>query len=124
MISQDGISAATPMGATLVAGGATFRAWAPRASAVYLNGTFGGNAVWTQDQSAAQLMARDGNGYWTGFVAGAVEGDQYKFYVKGPGSQGFGRDPYARELTATRRSRTATASFATRTRTRGTTKPS
>ena len=40
MISQQNISPATPMGATLVAGGgATFRTWAPRASAVYLNGS-------------------------------------------------------------------------------------
>lgn len=29
--SQVGISANTPMGATLVPGGATFRVWAPRA---------------------------------------------------------------------------------------------
>src|ERR1035437_7415126 len=37
VISQQNISAATPMGATLVAGGgATFRVWAPRATSVYL----------------------------------------------------------------------------------------
>ena len=42
MITQQNISANTPMGGTLVPGGATFRFWAPRATAVYLNGTFGG----------------------------------------------------------------------------------
>jgi len=48
MISQANCTATTPMGATLVSdqglagGGATFRAWAPRALAVYVNGVFGG----------------------------------------------------------------------------------
>ncbi len=67
MISQKSISADTPMGATLVAGGGvTFRAWAPRASAVYLNGIFGGTQQ--TGQSDALLLAKDANGYWTGFL--------------------------------------------------------
>ena len=67
MISQNNISAATPMGATLVAGGgATFRTWAPRASAVYLNGTFGG--AQQVGQTDGLLMAKDATGYWTGFA--------------------------------------------------------
>ena len=37
MISQTNITPDTPMGATLVPGGAVFRAWAPRATSVYLN---------------------------------------------------------------------------------------
>jgi 1,4-alpha-glucan branching enzyme len=96
MISQDNIDPATPMGATLTAGGATFRVWAPRAIEVYVNGTFGGVERW--NQSPDQLMARDANGHWTGFVAGARDGDPYKFYVVGAGSRGYKRDPYAREL--------------------------
>jgi 1,4-alpha-glucan branching enzyme len=100
MISQLGIDQNTPMGATLVSGGATFRVWAPAATAVYLNGSFGGVAAWTTDTSPAQLMSRDDNGYWTGFAAGAGDGDEYKFYVVGTGSAGYKRDPYARELTA------------------------
>jgi len=101
MISQEGISATTPMGATLVAGGgATFRTWAPRASAVYLNGVFGG--VKYDGQSEAFLMAKDAAGYWTGFAPQAQEGDLYRFWVNGPpgGSAGYKRDPYARELAA------------------------
>ena len=48
MISQQNISANTLMGANIVpGGGATFRVWAPRATAVYLNGVFGGVALWT-----------------------------------------------------------------------------
>jgi 1,4-alpha-glucan branching enzyme len=97
MISQDHITPSTPMGAVLTADGATFRVWAPCAQAVYLNGEFGGVADWTQTPN--NLMSEDGNGYWTGFIAGAKEGDVYKFYVKGAGSDGYKRDPYAKELT-------------------------
>jgi len=85
------------MGANLVTGaGATFRAWAPRAPAVYLNGVFGG--IERVGQTADLLMAKDANGYWSGFVEGAGEGDTYRFYVVGEGSSGYKRDPYAREL--------------------------
>ena len=97
MISQENIAATTPMGATLVdGGGATFRAWAPRASAVYINGTFGGVA--RVGQTDDLLLAKDANGYWSGFVAEAQEGDLYHFWVAGDGSSGYKRDPYAREL--------------------------
>jgi hypothetical protein len=66
MISQENISGATPMGATLVAGGgATFRARAPRATAVYVNGVFGG--AMQVDQNNDLLMAKDAKGYWTDF---------------------------------------------------------
>ena len=85
------------MGATLVAGGgATFRAWAPRASAVYVNGVFGGTA--RVGQTDDLLMVKDANNYWTGFIEEAREGDNYHFWVNGPGSSGYKRDPYAREL--------------------------
>src|SRR5215831_8366338 len=96
MISQAYITADTPMGATLVDGGATFRVWAPRALAVYLTGTFGG--VPQLEQTPDRLMVKAPNGYWTGFVAGARDGDPYRFYVVGSGSRGLKRDPYAREL--------------------------
>ena len=97
MISQANISQSTPMGANLVlGGGATFRAWAPLAQAVYINGIFGGVAQ--TGQTDGLLMAKDANGYWTGFVVTAKEGDPYHFWVVGPGSSGYKRDPYAREL--------------------------
>jgi len=97
MISQNSITSQTPMGANLIAGGgATFRAWAPRATAVYLNGTFGG--VRRSGQTDDLLLARDANGYWAGFVETAREGDLYRFWVTGTGSSGYKRDPYAREL--------------------------
>ncbi len=96
MISQANISPETPMGANLYAGGATFRVWAPRATAVYLNGVFGGTPQ--TGQTPGMLMANNGAGYWTGFVPGAVDGDLYHFLVAGTGSTGFKRDPFAREM--------------------------
>ena len=96
MLSQDAISAETPLGAALVPGGATFKVWAPLASAVYVNGAFGG-AVF-ESQSEDRLMIKDALGFWTGFQAGALEGDRYRYWVEGEGSTGFKRDPTAREL--------------------------
>ena len=104
MISQAHITTDTPMGAALVDGGATFRVWAPRAVAVYLTGTFGGIA--RLDQTPEQLMVKDANGYWTGFMDGAREGDPYQFYVVGTGSRGLKRDPYARRTGPMRRAQT------------------
>jgi len=85
------------MGANLVGGGgATFRAWAPRAIGVYVNGTFGGTPK--TGQTADLLMARDASGYWTGFIPSAGDGDPYHYWVVGAGSSGYKRDPYAREM--------------------------
>jgi 1,4-alpha-glucan branching enzyme len=102
MISQANCTATTRMGATLVSdqglpgGGATFRAWAPRALAVYLNGVFSG--VSRSGQTPDLLLAKDDNGYWSGFLPEAADGDTYIYYVVGAGSSGIKRDPYAREL--------------------------
>jgi 1,4-alpha-glucan branching enzyme len=96
MLAQDYINSATPMGATLIAEGAIFRVWAPRALEVYVNGVFNDQILATQSDS--NLLAKDANGYWTGFITGAKEGDLYNFYVIGSGSNGYKRDPYAREL--------------------------
>ena len=96
MISQEHISAATPVGATLTQDGACFKLWAPRANAVYLNGIFSGVAF--DVQCGERLLAKDDAGYWTGFQQGAVEGDRYRFWVDGEGGSGHKRDPRAREL--------------------------
>ena len=101
MASQLNISPNTPMGATLINGGsATFRAWAPLATAVYINGTFGGSPGGSvmRGQSVSLLLAKDANGYWTGFVAAVRKGDPCRFWVVGPGGSGYKRDPYARRL--------------------------
>ena len=98
MISQANISLNTSMGANPVGGGgATFRTWGPLATAgLYLNGIFGG--VTKRGKRKTCFLAKDANGYWTGFVDTAEEGDLYHFWVAGPGSSGYKRDPYAREL--------------------------
>jgi 1,4-alpha-glucan branching enzyme len=90
------------MGATLVPGGATFKVWAPLAQAVYLNGLFGSAANWSTNTNPALLLSKNTSGYWTGFLAGVLDGDLYKYYVVGQpgGSVGYKRDPYARELTS------------------------
>ena len=97
MISQTNIQPGTPMGANLVAGGgATFRVWAPRATAVYLNGVFQG--IPRTGQTDDLLMAKNAQGYWSGFVSNATDGDLYHYFVVGVGSSGLKRDPYAREM--------------------------
>jgi 1,4-alpha-glucan branching enzyme len=81
------------MGATLLADGATFRAWAPHAKSVHVIGDFN---AWTRND--ASLLTRDDNGHWRGFVSGVRDRHRYMFYVVGEGSEGPKRDPYAREL--------------------------
>src|SRR5215470_8022257 len=77
VISQDHISAATPLGANLVADGATFRAWAPHAAEAHLelntaeaNFRPGADTLLTKDASS---------GIWSGFVRGVRDGDAYLF---------------------------------------------
>jgi 1,4-alpha-glucan branching enzyme len=96
MLSQQNISSATPAGAELIPGGASFRFWAPSAMAVYLNGIFG-DRVYDQ-QTENRLLKKDASGYWSGFQEDARDGDKYRFWVKGEGSSGYKRDPRAREL--------------------------
>jgi 1,4-alpha-glucan branching enzyme len=100
-LSQANINANTPMGATLVPGGATFKVWGPLAEAVYLNGAFAGVTYWNTNTDPDLLLTMDASGYWTGFMPGVADGDFYKYYVVGQNglSVGYKRDPYARELT-------------------------
>jgi 1,4-alpha-glucan branching enzyme len=97
--SQLNITSSTPLGANLVAGGATFRTWAPAAREVYValrqqNGV----AASLFPKDPEHLLVKDAAGVWAGFVPGIKDGDLYRFYVVGTGSEGFKRDPYAREL--------------------------
>jgi 1,4-alpha-glucan branching enzyme len=97
--SQLHIDSKTPLGATLVPGGATFRTWAPGATEVYIALKQPvGTASATFPKRASDLLVKDAAGFWGGFVPGIKDGDLYRFYVVGTGSEGFKRDPYAREL--------------------------
>lgn len=97
--SQQHIGPDTPLGAELIDGGATFRAWAPAALAVYVALRDPGQAApvaWQKNDD--DLLVKDQHGYWAGFFHDVQDGDEYRFYVVGSGSEGFKRDPYAREL--------------------------
>ncbi|MPZ18500.1 MAG: 1,4-alpha-glucan branching protein [Luteitalea sp.] len=83
----------TPMGANLIADGATFRVWAPHARTVHVLGDFN-----DRQRNDASLLTADEHGHWRGFIAGARDRHRYMFYVVGDGSEGPKRDPYAREL--------------------------
>ena len=97
--SQQHMHAGTPMGAQLVDGGATFRTWAPAAKEVYLVLQDPGKAApSTWQKNDEDLLVRDAQGYWGGFFPGVTDGSEYRFWVVGDGSEGFKRDPYAREL--------------------------
>jgi len=97
-VLDTGLRADTPMGANLSDQGVTFRTWAPHALDVHVvtdpAELRGGSA---QPDPATRLIP-DSGGMWRGFVPGLHDGDPYMFWIKGTGSQGFKRDPYAREL--------------------------
>jgi 1,4-alpha-glucan branching enzyme len=87
------VSPSTPLGATLVGSGATFRVWAPNATAVHVRGSFNGFRL--EDDA---LLIKGERGYWHGFINDVTDGARYKFWVTGPAGPGWKRDPYAREL--------------------------
>lgn len=80
--AQD-LAAQAAMGANLVGTGATFRCWAPGAREVHIIGNFND---WQHTPSSK--LYKDQAGYWSGFVEGVKEGDEYKFYIIGHGSEG------------------------------------
>src|SRR2546430_8147223 len=80
------------MGASLVADGATFRVWAPNASAVHVRGDF--NNFEIRDDAA---LVSHGNGHWRGFISGVQDRQRYKFWIDGQAGPGYKREPYARE---------------------------
>lgn len=88
------VDAGTPMGATLVEGGATFRVWAPRAMQVHVvHGATG-----ELQDALAPLGAQ---GHWAGLVPGIADGSTYRFRVVGTdGTAALKRDPWAVELEA------------------------
>src|ERR1700741_4172817 len=94
--SQRHITPNTPMGATLVDGGATFRVWAPRAREVYV--ALGDTRAY-RPLPGDRLVEGPSPGHWAGFMPGVGEGDYYRFYVVGAG-EALKRDPRGRGLGA------------------------
>ncbi len=102
-LSQQYITAQTPMGGNLLPSGmgATFKVWAPAARRVDLLWDYSRSeqdGSW-QPRRRGSLVAGEG-GLWTGYVPRLTHGDRYLFYVVGPegGTEGLKRDPYARDL--------------------------
>jgi 1,4-alpha-glucan branching enzyme len=83
------------MGANLIADGATFRVWAPAATAIYV----ARDGIENYQPQDADLLVRQPNSEkWAGFFPGVHDGTKYRYFVVGPRGSGFKRDPWAREL--------------------------
>ncbi|MFN2137046.1 MAG: alpha-amylase family glycosyl hydrolase [Candidatus Promineifilaceae bacterium] len=80
------------MGAVPAEAGTTFRVWAPNAKRVTVTGSFN---AWSREHDP---LTAEGNGYWSGHVAEAGEGDIYKYVIHGNPSRLYRADPYAREI--------------------------
>jgi 1,4-alpha-glucan branching enzyme len=100
MSGQSGIGRLTPMGATIVDGGVTFRTWAPNARDVFLmrGAQIAETSSADSSPKSADRLISLGDGTWAGFAPGMGEGDPYLFWIDGSGSSGPKRDPHAREL--------------------------
>ncbi|MBZ5536299.1 MAG: alpha amylase C-terminal domain-containing protein [Acidobacteriia bacterium] len=88
-------TARLPRGAFPAQQGVSFRAWAPFASQVYVEGDFNS---WSKTATA---LNSEGNGYWSTIVPNAQLGDEYKFVVvnRDTGEVLEKNDTYAREVT-------------------------
>ncbi|MBC7447333.1 MAG: alpha amylase C-terminal domain-containing protein [Hymenobacteraceae bacterium] len=81
------------MGALPAPLGATFRVWAPAATAVAVSGSF-------SDWQPIDLF-HEADGYWAADVPGALVGHEYKYQLLTASGETLHRnDPYAREVTA------------------------
>ena len=81
-------------GAVAYEGGVRFGVWAPHAGQVYVVGTFND---W--DKTGHRLTRRRG-GWWSGDVAGAKVGDEYRFRIVSDAGERLRIDPYARNVTS------------------------
>ena len=115
----------TPMGANLVAGGATFRTWAPRARNVYLlTGdalSLSATAGWTPDPG--DCITALGDDTWAGFVAGAAFGPSIYVLDRRRSLAGAEARPLRPRTDAGARFPRPIASFAIPQPTRGMTEP-
>ncbi|MCK8497435.1 alpha-amylase family glycosyl hydrolase [Myxococcus fulvus] len=86
VVQRLGPSGRPGMGATIYSGGVTFRTWAPLAQKVFVAGDFSGWG-WIE-------LGGEGNGNFSGDVAGAVKGQKYKFVTRNQwGSDAWRADP-------------------------------
>jgi 1,4-alpha-glucan branching enzyme len=98
------------MGAILVAGGCSFRVWAPHADQVYVTGPFA-QPAWAP-QGVALVREPGAQDYWSCFVPGIAADVPYKFVIQHGAEQLWRLDPYGRDATSLRGdSLTVDASF-------------
>jgi 1,4-alpha-glucan branching enzyme len=83
-------------GATVRETGVDFVVWAPHAEKVAVSGTFNG---WSATDNP---LSRDDQGNWSGHVATAKVGDEYKYEIFYQGEQLSRLDPYSRALTSSK----------------------
>ncbi|MBC8116842.1 MAG: alpha amylase C-terminal domain-containing protein [Candidatus Saccharimonas sp.] len=81
------------MGAMPHKSGVAFRVWAPHADTVSVTGSFND---WSSD---ADLMTREGEGYWYADLSSAAIGDEYRYRIVHGDQQLLRIDPYARQVT-------------------------
>jgi len=81
-------------GAVAYEGGARFGVWAPHAGQVYVVGTFND---W---DNTGHRLTRQRGGWWSGDVAGAKVGDEYRFRIVSDAGERLKIDPYARNVTS------------------------
>jgi 1,4-alpha-glucan branching enzyme len=74
--------------------GTTFRVWAPDASAVHAWGT------WNSFSTNATPLYSEGNGNWSADVTGALNGQQYQYYISNSSfsTNVFKQDPRSRKV--------------------------
>jgi 1,4-alpha-glucan branching enzyme len=75
-------------------GGVRFTVWAPHATEVFVVGTFND---WSK---TAAPLARQTDGWWSGDVAGARAGDEYRYRIVSDQHEALKIDPYARNVTS------------------------
>jgi 1,4-alpha-glucan branching enzyme len=75
-------------------GGVWFNVWAPNAIEASVVGTFNG---W---QMTADPLARQPDGWWSGDVAAAKVGDEYRFRIVSSQGEALKIDPYALNVTS------------------------
>jgi 1,4-alpha-glucan branching enzyme len=94
-LSISGGTASDNAGATAYnTAGTTFRVWAPNATAVHAWGTWNGFSTNTTP------LYSEGNGNWSADVTGALNGQQYLYYISNSnvGTNVFKQDPRSRKL--------------------------
>jgi hypothetical protein len=66
----------TPMGANLIADGATFCVWAPNAHSVHVIGDFN-----DRRRNDASLLTRNAHGHWCGFIPGVRDWQRDTYFT-------------------------------------------